>query len=298
MARPPKLSVIIVSFNTRDLTAHAIDSVFSTYDDSEVIVVDNNSKDDSVSFLKKKFGSKITLTVNTDNVGFARANNQGVQQATGTYVMLLNSDTVVHPGALASLVTTLESHEEIGIVAANLRNPDGTYQPQGGALPTLLNVKAWWLWPFPGNIPFLAPYQNTQEPVRAIEQRGWVGGTALAIKRDLYMRLGGLDEGIFMYAEDVDLCLRVAQQKLQIVIHKDAWITHFGMASGSSSKARLGEIKGLLYLFGKHRTSGEVVLLRIIFVLGSLLRYLLFGILKGSSEARALYSQAVQVALR
>lgn len=299
MSSTLSLSVVIVSYNTRDLTSHAIDSVFSTYKEVEVVVVDNNSHDDSVSHLKKKFGNKIRVIENKDNVGFARANNQGAHKATGEYILLLNSDTVVHPGALSSLVSNLESHPDVGILAANLRNPDGTYQPQGGSLPTLFNVKLWWLWPFPGNFPGVASYQDAKPPQsKELLCRGWVGGTALAMKRELYIRVGGLDEEIFMYAEDVDLCIRITALKLHVAIDGNAWVTHFGMASGSSSKATLGEIKGLIYLFQKYKTSGEVFFLRGILLLGSLLRYVLFGILKGSSESRRLYSQAVAIVLR
>lgn len=300
MPSSPKLSVIIVSFNTKELTAHAVDSVLTTYDKVEVIVIDNNSHDGSVIALKKEFGNKIVVTVNTENTGFARANNQGVKLAHGTYVMLLNSDAIVHSGALQALVDVLRFNWNIGAVAARLKNSDGSYQPQGGALPTFFNVAAWWLWPVPGVIPGLRPYQdpNDAKKGKLLMDRGWVGGTAVMFRRDEYLTVGGLDEKIFMYAEDVDLCFRLQAAKLKVAIASTALVTHLGMQSGSLSKSRIGEIKGLLYFFGKHKPTWQVLGLKIVFLVGSLLRYVLFGILKGSSEARRLYSQAIAIAVR
>ena len=297
MLKQKKLSVIIVSYNTSELTVGAVDSVLASKN-IEVIVVDNNSLDDSAATLKKKFGSKITFIENKENVGFARANNQGVRRANGEYVILLNSDTIVDPETLEVLVNDLDTESTLGIIAASLRNCDGSYQPQGGALPTLFNVALWWLWPFPGVFPGVSPYQDPHEPKgNHVVSRGWVGGTALMTRKDLYQKLGGLDEGIFMYAEDIDLCIRVHDAGLGVAIDPRTRVVHFGMQSGSSSRARLGEIQGLLFLFKKYNPSWQVFLLRLVLLKGSLLRYLFFGILRGDKDARKLYIRTLVASL-
>lgn len=298
------LSVIIVSYNTKELTIQTIESVFaSTYSSLEVIVVDNNSHDGSVVALQDKYGKKIHIIANPDNRGFAYANNLGVQHASGEYVILLNSDTIVTPDALSAMVASLSESPTMGAVAASLQYTDGRYQPQGGALPTLFNLAIWWLWPLRGSIPFISQYQDPRDVVSQytgtarVIQRGWVGGTALMMRRDTYTQLDGLDEHIFMYAEDIDFCVRLREHGLLVGIVPHAQITHIGSASAGSLNARLGEVKGLLYLFSKHSNLLSQLLLRVVFIFGSLLRYVLFGILKGNKEARVLYSTVLRLAL-
>lgn len=303
--KQPVLSIVIVSFNTSKLTVQTVSSIFGSISggklrksELQVIVVDNNSTDGSAVHLKQQFYGSILLIENQENLGFAKANNQGVNQAEGNYILLLNSDTVVHPGALDSLVSCLESDANIGIVAANLHNPDGSYQFQGGAIPTLYNIAAWWLWPLPGIISGVAPYQDPR-PIqgKGFITRGWVGGTALCMKRHTFLTLGGFDERIFMYAEDVDLCMRVASLHQKIGICSAAVITHLGSASSTSAHAKLGELKGLVYIFKKHKPFWQLPLLRAILLFGAILRLFYFGILKGSAPSRGLYVKAMAVAL-
>lgn len=278
----PSLSIIIVSYNTRALTVETIRSVVES--GAQVIVVDNHSSDDTLEALKQ-FGRQITVIDNRENVGFARANNQGVKFATGKYILLLNSDTKVYPDALEKMVGKLESDKTIGIVSATLCNPDGSRQPQGGALPSLLTVSAWWLWPFPGKIPLFPTFQDP----RPKDWSGWVGGTAMMMRREDYLSLGGLDEKIFMYAEDVDLCWRMHKMHRKVMILPDAVIMHVGSASGSKSRAMAGEVKGIIYLFGKHLPVWQLPMLRLILACGSLLRYLFFGILQRSKAKSQVY---------
>lgn len=302
----PILSVIIVSYNTKELTKEAIHSLDSSLaqgnlskDKIQVIVVDNHSTDGSVPELKKSFDGRIQIIENSDNVGFAKANNQGVRSALGEFVLLLNSDTVVQPGALEKLIEAMYKDSKLGIVTAQLYYPNGRYQPQGGSLPNLLNIWAWWLWPFAGIMPGITPYQDKGLLGEGkVVYRGWVGGTALMMRKELYETLGGLDERLFMYAEDVDLCARVREQGLKIGVVANARIIHLGSASGSSFKAKLGEVKGLLYFFKKHKSGWQVLVLRLILLKGAILRYLYFGILKQEREAKSLYAQILAVSTK
>lgn len=293
-----QLSIIIVSYNTKDLTLQTVESV-GVDPDREIIVVDNASTDESVRALHHRFGKKVHIIDRKENGGFAKANNEGIKIAKGKYILLLNSDTIVHPSALDNMVRALESNPKIGILSSKLLNVDGTYQPQGGALPSLWNIAAWWLWPLPGVIPFIDPYQNENEVTgMEVEHRGWVGGTAMMIRRDVIDQVGVLDEKIFMYAEDVDYCIRAREKGYDIGITPMAAITHIGSASTSSSNALHGEIKGLLYLWKKHFSAWQLILLRAILLKGAILRWVLFGILMGRREARTLYAQIFHSGLR
>ncbi len=303
------VSIIIVSYNTKKLTAAAITSALGA---GEIIVVDNDSRDGSPEYLHNIFGKKITILKQYSNGGFAKANNIGIKATKSEYVLLLNSDTIVHDHAIETMVTALQAHPEFGIVSCTLLNADGTYQPQGGALPTLLNLIAWWLWPLPGIIPGIDPYQSMDEPHlpdrhqessprverMGIEVRGWVGGTAMLIRRETLEKIGLLDERIFMYAEDIDLCLRARAAGYKVGMIQSAQITHLGSKSAGSHSALVGEIRGLIYLWKKHFPAWQTPLLRLVFIKGALLRYLLFGILQGDGKARTLYAQILRVSLR
>ncbi|PWU23610.1 hypothetical protein C5B42_02325 [Candidatus Cerribacteria bacterium 'Amazon FNV 2010 28 9'] len=299
------ISILIVSYNTKALTLQTVRAIFSSIskESVEVIIVDNDSTDGSVESLKKEFGSSVHIIQNKENVGFARANNQGIDRAKGEYILLLNSDTIVRDTAIQTMMHVLQEYSEFAAVSCRLLNKDGTYQPQGGALPTLTNIAAWWLWPFHGVIPFISSYQNPNDPIYETHEddhlvrRGWVGGTALMAPKGSFHAIGKLDEKIFMYAEDIDWCWRAAFKKFPVGIVTNATITHLGSASGSSANAKKGEIKGLLYLFKKYQPSWKMLVLRIIFIKGSLLRYILFGILKGSKENKKLYTDIIQICL-
>lgn len=298
----PLLSVIIVSFNTKKLTTQAITSLFSASKKRhdiplEIIVIDNNSSDGTVAALKKDFGSLIHIIANADNKGFAGANNQGFHQAKGEFFLLLNSDTIVDE-SLFVLVDALKSDKTLGIVSGKLLNSDGSYQPQGGQLPTLLTITAWWLWPLPGKLPGIGAYQDTSSLTGSIVERGWVGGTAMLVRRSLYESIGGLDEGIFMYGEDVEYCYRAHLAGYGVALLPSSQILHYQSASSGKENALLGEIHGLLYIFAKHHSPLSLSILRLILVWGSLSRYLLFGILEHNSAKSKLYMKVLHATLK
>ncbi|MFC1790586.1 glycosyltransferase family 2 protein, partial [Patescibacteria group bacterium] len=133
-----KLSIVIISFNTQKILANCLKSVYATLGNlsAEIIVVDNDSKDGSPEMVAKKF-PKVILLSNKKNRGFGQANNQGVARSRGELVLLLNSDTIVHPQALLRMVRYLETHPQVGVVGCKLLNADGTDQPSAGRFPTL-----------------------------------------------------------------------------------------------------------------------------------------------------------------
>lgn len=235
-----KLSVIIVSWNTRDLTRDALASVYrETKDiDFEVIVVDNKSSDDSVAMIKREF-PQVKLIENTNNDGFSKGNNLGLKIATGEYLMLLNSDTIVLDNALGKLVEYIALNSDTMMVGPRLLNTDMTFQHSCRRnLPDIWNsffhlfglVR---LFPKSKLINNYKKYNddpNVTEPVTALS------GAAMLFRRSVYDRIGGLDERFFMYGEDLDFCKRVFDQGWITMYVSDAKIIHHG--GGSSKKRR------------------------------------------------------------
>lgn len=294
-----QLSVIFVSYNTKDLLRNAIGSI-PERKDWEIIVVDNASSDGSVQMLNEEF-PKVKIIPNSENLGFAKANNQGIKASKGKYVLLLNTDTVVKEHALENLLEFLERQPEVGIASGQLLNPDGSIQPQGGNLPRLSNLIFWML--FIDDLPIIGKYlwpYHLNDPAAFRKERrfGWVGGTAMLIKRKLIEKIGLLDEEIFMYAEDVDFCIRAQKAGFLVAITPQAKIIHFGQQSsgGAPSAAWLGEYKGIKYIFKKHKAAWEYPVLRLLLKVGALLRMFVFGILGGRRDAYAAYRQAFALA--
>lgn len=295
------LSIVIVSFNTRELLSACLQSIFrETHSQTfsiEVIVVDNASTDGTQDLVEHHF-SNVQLLKHEVNQGFSRANNAGVAKARGTYVLLLNSDTEVREGALESLYRSMvQKKAEIG--SCQLLNPDNSIQPQGGYLPTLPRVAAWML--FIDDLPVIRtivrPYHVEQLQFFTTDRKvGWLGGTALMVLRTLYLEMKGLDEEVFMYAEDVEFCWRAAQLDKKIWYFSEPKIVHIGHQSGSAMKARLGEIAGVIHLYKKHQSRWKVVVLRGLLVWGSFLRWFIFGIILSNAEKKHIYKTAIGVA--
>ncbi len=253
---PVLLSIIIVSYNTRELLEKCLDSVIkslSRHPDpakggaggqdlpTEIIVVDNHSQDNTVTWLKKyikasakirsKIGVDLSLIVNNDNLGFAKANNQGIKIARGEYILLLNSDTIVKNGALGKMVSFMEERKEFAILGPKLLNADGTPQPSLGKFPTLPVVAAMLFLEH-----FLpASFLRVRGSPKNEREGDWVMGAALLLRREVYEKIGGLDENIFMYMEEADLTRRIRQlgfktayfHKMQI-IHLEGQTTDDG----------------------------------------------------------------------
>lgn len=295
------LSVVIISYNTADLTNQTLTSLKTSIekseylkDKTEIFVVDNNSKDHSLNKIKsfKKSFKNFFIIENKDNKGFASANNQAVEKASGKYLLLLNSDTIVQRQALDNLIKGAEKYN-FPIAAARLLNKDYSIQPQGGNLPTLITLfnHMFFLDDLPLIGKFFPTTQNTgvnshnqkkqicHNGQLQAKKTGWVGGTAMLIDHQLWDKIGPLDENIFMYGEDIELCLRAHQAGSKIGIITSALIVHLGSASSSSKNALLGEIKGYQYIWQKHKPSWQKPLLKIILTSGILLRILLFAII-------------------
>ncbi|MBN1259951.1 MAG: glycosyltransferase family 2 protein, partial [Anaerolineae bacterium] len=205
------LSVIVVNWNTCELLAGCLKSLEDDFRNPQdlnirIIVVDNASTDGSAEMVRARF-PWVQLIENVENVGFARANNQAIRITTTPYVLLLNSDTRVHEGAFRTLVAFMETHPETGAAGPYLYNADGSLQPS--CHPILTPGREFWRLSFADRLLPLATYPmhrwNSDTP-RKVEV---IKGACLLLRRDALDQVGVLDEGFFMYSEEMDLCHRL-----------------------------------------------------------------------------------------
>jgi GT2 family glycosyltransferase len=247
------LSIIIVSWNTRDLLAACLESVHANLPPGkcEVWVVDNASTDDSAAMVREHF-PQVRLVKNKTNVGFGRANNQAIKQCAGTYVLLLNSDTQVLPGALANLTGFMERHPEAGTAGAHILNPDLTLQTSCSPTPTLSRE----LWRM--------LHLDTLHPYGVYRMKGWnqhaprevdiVMGACMILRREALDQVGLFDEDYFFYSEEEDLCLRLHRANWRIYWIPGAPVIHYGGQSAQQAPDDmfLRLYQGKLLLFRKH----------------------------------------------
>jgi len=228
-SKPSTLSIIIVSWNVRELLHRALTSLYTSWGDHpglEIIVVDNASDDDSVAMLRAEF-PQAQVIANNDNRGFTVGNNQGLACAHGDFLLLLNPDTEVEGDALWQLVDYANSHPRVGMIGPRLLNPDGSTQSSRRRFPTLpvLFLESTWL---QGLLPrrALRFYYAQERPDDAVQTVDWITGAAMLTRREVIAQVGGLDEGFFMYSEELDWCHRIKDAGWEIVYYPQARIVH------------------------------------------------------------------------
>ena len=235
MSVSPKLSIVVLSWNTEELlracllSLRAIDGV-----DHEVIVVDNASSDPSPDMVAHEFPD-VRLIRNAKNVGYAEGNNVGIRAARGEHVFLLNSDTEVAPDAPRRLVEFLETHPEHGAVGARLLNVDGTTQRACMRFPTRWVAVGFDTWfgerfPLKGVIDRYFYRDFDHESSRDVDQPP---GAAVVIPRRVFDEVGLLDPQLFLFFNDVDLCQRIWGRGYRVHYLHEAEVTHHGGASTS-----------------------------------------------------------------
>lgn len=280
------LSVIIVSYNTQKLLQDCLASIFKQTKDLnyEVIVVDNASTDGSV---EKILGYKdIKILRNKENLGFAKANNQGIKIARGKYILLLNSDTKVVGNALKKLVDFAETKVKLGVVGPRLLNADGSRQPSTAPFLKLPQALLW-----------LATGDRFLYASPAAESKvDWVMGAALLVKREVVEKVGRLDEQFFMYLEEVEWCYRINRAGWQTWFYPGAEIFHLVRGSSPEGKQRavLGIYAGLPYFYGKHCGKTELAVLKLALRTKAALAWLM-GALTGNDYLKQTYAKAFKM---
>lgn len=233
------VSVIIVNWNTAQVTCDCLESVYQQPDgiDFEVIVVDNASSDDSVAVIEEKF-PQVVLIENDDNRGFAVANNQGIAIAKGKYVLLLNSDTVVLDNAIEKAVEFADTRCDAAVIGCRVLNPDKSLQPTCFMYPSVLNMvlSASYLYKIFPNSKFFGRERMSwwdREDEREVEV---VTGCFMLVRREAMEQVGTMDERFFMYGEETDWCYRFKQAGWNVMFSPCAQIIHLGGASSNQIK--------------------------------------------------------------
>jgi hypothetical protein len=188
--------------------------------------VDNGSEDGSAEMVRENFPN-VRLVANRDNRGFPAANNQGITLAAGRYILLLNPDTEIVDDALAKLVTFADEHPRVGMVGPQLLNPDRSVQSSRRRFPNLVTAffESTWLEPYsPRRV--LSRYYILDRPDYAVQDVDWVTGAAMLARREAIDGIGLLDEGFFMYSEELDWCRRFRDAGWRVVYLPTAQIVH------------------------------------------------------------------------
>lgn len=285
---PPrmKVSVIIVNYNVRYFLEVCVDSVLKATAglEAEVIVVDNNSADDSLQMLRERFPQVIRIE-NKENTGFSRANNQGVNIARGEYVLFLNPDTVMPEDFLAKTVAYLDAHPEAAALGPRLIDGKGRFAPDAKKSFPTLSVALFKSSGINRIFP-RSPYFNAYYAVHVDEWQTAavevLSGCCMMVRRGVLAQIGGaFDEDYFMYCEDVDLSYRIRQAGYQNIYFPEATLVHY--KGESTRKATLSYIRifneALATFVRKHYSKGQARLFIFAIQLGIVLRAIL-GVLR------------------
>src|SRR3989344_2315166 len=281
----PDISIVIVSFNTKNLTKSCVESVlkYTRGVNLEIIIVDNASTDGSVEEIQKftKKQKETHLLKNRKNLGFGGGNNLGMKRAKGKYILLLNSDTKLHEDSISKMVQWMDNNNNVGMSTCKLTNPNGTTQANGGFFPTLPRLLLWTTFlddlPLVGQL-FGSYHMNTKgimgdnSSYEKTHPQDWISGAFMMLRRTVFENMGGFRKDIFMYAEDVK----------------------FIDTSMGKESSILGEFKGLSLFYKIHFPMYQSVA-RILLKFGALLRIIVFGFFLGQKPAIRIYAKAFQV---
>ncbi|MGN8224956.1 glycosyltransferase [Gracilimonas sp. BCB1] len=265
----PHISVVIVNYKVKEYIANLLNSLKKAQHDFnlEIFVVDNDSGDDSISYLKKRY-PEVHYIANDENVGFGRANNQAIRQAKGEFTLIINPDTLVSEDTLDVLVKHMNKQPECGAAGCKILNPDGTFAPESRrSIPTIWSAscKVFGLNTlFPESKLFGQYYLSWMDENEAGEIPV-LSGSFMFWRTEVLKKLDGFDERFFMYGEDIDLCYRVQSTDYRIDYVPDTSIIHYKGESTKKGDLRYIRIfnKALYQFFDKHYSSRYSLFFRV-----------------------------------
>jgi GT2 family glycosyltransferase len=261
------LSVVTVNYRSLDPLLECLASIPAAAPglDWETVVVDNERGSGAREALAAPF-PEARVIENTENVGYARAVNQGIQATTGEFVLVLNPDCEFREGALRTLVDYLRAHPAAAVAGPKILNPDGTLEYSARSFPThltfLFNRYSLLTRLFPGN-PFSRRYLLTDWDHASVRGVDWLSGACLLVRRAAIGTVGPMDEAFFMFNEDVDWCRRMKLAGHEVVYVPDAVIVHHVGASRRKVAARViyGRHRGMIHYFHKHHPTNPLLAL-------------------------------------
>ena len=275
------LSIIIVSWNTRQDLLRCLDSILAAPPACpfEILVFDNASTDGSAEAVAASYPT-VRLEVNPQNLGFGRANNRAVLRAKGRFWLLLNPDTIVHSGAIDALVSYLDRQPGVAAVGPRLVNSDGSLQRSIERLPTLYNE--WWRLLHLDRLYPMSQYPQSTLNSRQPQRVEVLSGACLLMRREAVETRGLFDEEYFMYSEEIDLCDRLHRDGWELHWVPEAVVTHLG---GQSTRQVAAPMFIELYrnkvkFFRKRRGLVSAWFYKLILLQAALARYVLGNVMR------------------
>ena len=267
---PKKTDIVIVSYNTQELTSECIESIYNTAHNliNSIIVVDNCSSDSTVGIIKLKFAN-VNIITNPENYGYAKAVNIGVNASFSEYVIISNSDVIFQENSIAGLINYLEENPGIGAAGPQQLYPDGTYQYSYGDLPGIkLGTKKLFLINHVQDYFHKKIWEKSRSKAKEVP---YIDGAVIATRRDEFNKISGFDEDYYFYTEEADYCFRLKKIGRKIMYFPSSVITHFRGASDKSeglNAQRLSQMvaskrkfceKRLSYQAGKYYMVCEII---------------------------------------
>jgi len=274
------VSICIVNWNTRELLANCLHSIFA--DDQrvtfDVIVVDNASHDTSPDMVRADF-PQVHLIANNENLGFARANNQAFSLAKGRHVLLLNSDTIVLQDALLKMVKYLDEHQLIGVVGPKLLNLDRTLQRScWRGFPSLRSafVAAFYLWRLVPHSRLVQSTESLDIPDDKPIEVDHVLGACMLVRREVINQVGGMDEELFLFLEETEWCYRIKKRGWEVHFLPWAEIIHVGQQSVHQNPEQTlpEKYRNYVWFYKKYENPSkmQLALLKLVTISAGLLR--------------------------
>jgi hypothetical protein len=276
----PDISICVVNWNTVDLLRDCLESVFGRDCgvSLEVIVVDNGSTDGSVAMVRDEFPQAVLIS-NGENLGFARANNQAISRAQGRYVLLLNSDTVVLPGALDAMAEFLDRCSKAGVVGCKLLNPDGSLQRscwRGFPSLQMAVVDAFYLWRLAPGLSWVRASEISEEELQSTLEVDHLLGACVMVRSEVIAQVGGMDEHLFLFVEETEWCYRIKKAGWGIYFLPMAQIIHVGQQSVLQDPQRTlpQKYRNYVWFYRKYQnpSRAQEMFLKLVIVLAGLLR--------------------------
>lgn len=285
------LSIIILSYNTKDITDQCLSKLKAAIEKSEkelgnkveVIVLDNASSDSSAEMVKKNH-PWVKLIESKENTGYSGGNNLAVKAAKYPLILFLNSDVYVEADSILKAVSYFKDHN-CDVLGVKLTFEDGKFQPSAGNLPNPLNTIFWIL----GLGQIFNPFHPKSKEYFANDKEvGWVMGAFFLIKKEAFEKTGGFDEKIFMYMDEVDLFKRTKDKGYKVCFTPSVKVIHLHRASSRDNLEAVftKELEGIKIYFKKYY-AGSYFLVKLFLILGLILRIVAFSLLGKTKRAKA-----------
>ena len=290
------LSIVIINYKRVELTLKCVESLFKKFKNEfkenifELIIVDNASGDDSVQILRQKILNEkyrnIIIVENDDNLGFSLGCNLGAKEAKGDLILFLNNDTEVKDKGILEMTKFLNENNDIAILGGLLSNSDGSSQPSVGKFYTFFNTFLLLMGLQRADLINKNPF--------IISEVDWVKGACMMIKESIFKKIGGFDEKIFMYTEDMELCYRAKQAGYKTFFFPNISILHDEHGSANRSFAIINIYKGILYFYKKHKSKFEYEIVKMLLIAKAWVA-IVIGMIIRSNYLVSTYKQATRI---